>query len=255
MMKVTVAAVVVGVLLASVGMSAPVLQQRGVAQAVRPVFRVQSVAQLKVDKAILAAMGAQYPGGRVAPLPMARIPELAAASTGPQVAGNPAYRTGNGVLLDIMNPMRSDPQAAVLVQNVEWDQNIISSLMADKPDPVLTQLRLAQPQPSFLVTAQYKDLPSAKHTYLMTLGTTADREELKVQLLRGSYAVPEYTPGVSNIVQELGPDKLSSSSGVNEVRALFNYAAGTEPLSVRWYWTSSGNARCEFHHLQLVQLD
>ena len=254
-MKTTVAVVVASLLFASVSMSAPALSRRAPMQAVRPAFRVQSVAQLKADRAIMAAIGAPSSGGKVTPLPLIRIPALASASSGPQIAGNPAYRTGNGVLLDIMHPTRSDPQAVLLVQNVEWNQNIISSLMADNPDPVLSQLRLAQPQPSFLATAQFKDLPSAKHTYLLTIGTTAELEGLKVELLRGSYAVPEYTPGVSNIVQELGPDKLSATPGANEVRVLFSYAAGAEPLSVRWYWGPTGSARCEFHHLQFVQLD
>ncbi len=248
-MKIFVTAVLASVLFASVGMAAPVVWPRAAVQAVRPSFRVQSVAQLKADKVIVAAMK-----GQVAPLRMIRIPTLTTASDN-SVPGNPAYSTGNGVLLDVMHPTKSNPQAVVLVQNVEWDQNIISSLMADNPDPILSQLRPFQSEASFLVTAQFKDLPSAKHTYLLTLGTTAEVKGMKVELLRGQYAMPEYTPGVSNIVQELGPASLTAKPDTNEVRALFTYAAGTEPLSVRWYWGPAGSARCTFHHLQLVQLD
>ena len=126
-------------------------------------------------------------------------------------------------------PPSLDPQATLLAQNVEWDQNIISSLMADQPDPLLSQVRLTQSQPSFLAMALFKDLPSATHTYLMTLGTTADPKGLKVELLRGSYVMPEYTSGVSNLVRELGPDKLSATPGTNEVRSCSATPRGRNP--------------------------
>jgi hypothetical protein len=156
----------------------------------------------------------------------------------------------------VAHPYHSDPDCGLLVQNVEWDQNTFADLSSDNPDYVLYQFRSAQQsQWSWLATALFKDLPSAQHTYLLILGTTAEVSGLKVELLRGSFVVPEHTTSVTDIVQEFGPDKLLANPGFNEVRVLFTYAAGTSPLSVRCHWGPPADIRAQFHHLQLVQLD
>jgi hypothetical protein len=212
-----------------------------------PKFRVLSVAQLKAEKVTQINSPVLIETKQII-----RLPNLSQ----PQNPGNPFYRTGNGVVLDVPHLYHSNPDCVLLVQNVEWDQNTWADLSSDNPDYLLSQFRSAQqPGWSYLATAQFKDLPSAQHTYLLTIGTTAKVSGLKLELLRGSFVMPEYTPSASDVVQELGPEKLLANPGFNEVRALFTYAAGTEPLSVRWYWGPAGSTRAEFHHLQLVQLD
>jgi hypothetical protein len=239
-MKNVIAMVLVCSLLAPAVMTAaaPARSPLGLTRiATRPKFRIQSVAQLKMEKFNLTPVAAG-----------------ALAGLGPQIAGNPAYKTNNGVLLSVSQPISSNPNAVLLVQNVEWGQNIYAQFVSDNSDPILVQYRPAQEQ-CYLATALFRDLPSAQHTYLLTIGTTADVTGLKVELLRGAYVMPEYTPSFTNVVQTIESDKLIANAGLNEVRALFTYAAGSEPLSVRWYWGPSGSTRINFHHMQLVQLD
>src|SRR5574340_1304542 len=100
MMKTVVAAVIVSLVFASVGLSASAPLRRAPVQAVRPTFRVQSVAQLKAEKPIAAALGASYSGARVTPLTLTRLPALASAGDDQSIPGNPAYRAGAGVVLD-----------------------------------------------------------------------------------------------------------------------------------------------------------
>jgi hypothetical protein len=230
--------------------AAPVVQnvQIGLSGvAAPPKFQIRSVAQLKNEILTISNAPVLFGSKRIVISPY---------PSQPQNPGNPGYRTGNGVVLNVNHPMNSNPDCGLLVQNVEWDQNTWADLSSDNPDYLLSQFRSAQqPGWSYLATALFKDLPSAQHTYLLTIGTTAKVSGLKLELLRGSFVMPEYTPSVSDVVQEIGPEKLLANPGFNEVRALFTYAAGAEPLSVRWYWGPAGSTRAQFHHLQLVQLD
>jgi hypothetical protein len=202
-----------------------------------PDFPVMSVQQLRGEQAGLARIQVRSPGRLVLP-PIAAAP-LQQVKPG---ARRPAYAEGSGVVLDVTHPFHEATESRLVVRGVVWDERVRREVLAADPD---TSFVIGMHEPNQLVAGAYFSyLPSAAHTYMVTVGTSA---------------------AASQICLRIGGNDLSSgdlfpSPATCEVRALFTYEAGScgNHLTVLVQIspsTSSTSEQVRFHHVQLAQLD
>ena len=127
------------------------------------------------------------------------------------------------------------------MRGVSWDERVRRQVMAGATDVSLALM----PHEPWLIgaTAYFQNLPSAGHTYMLTLGASADINRVRVR--------------VGNDFLERS--QLVASPEGSEIRALFTYEAGGhgKRLMVLLQYLTGGERESPicFHHIQLAQPD
>jgi hypothetical protein len=207
-----------------------------------PIFRVMSVAELRSLKAShLASQVVAPPQPIPDPAPINRL--VGMLKIGSQPTPPPTYAGGNGVVLDAVHPYDNPSNSSLLVLGVMYNSELRYHIQYDHPDTVLYQ-EIPLTNSWNGVSATFRKLPSGEHTYVLTLGHTADPNRVSITI-NG---------------QQFGPDKLIANPATSEIRALFTCDAsasgGNIPVFVRFSFADAQvSAFEEFHHLQLAQLD
>ncbi len=207
-----------------------------------PIFKIMAVAELRSLKTSHLAVKIGAPPQPVPdPAPITALAGL--VRTGSHLAPQPTYASGNGVVLDAVHPYDEPSNSSLLVLGVMYNSELRYQVQYDHPDTVLNQeIPLANLWNG--VSATFRKLPSGEHTYVLTLGHTADPKRVSIEI-NG---------------QHFGPDKLIANPSTSEIRALFTCDAGASggnlPVFVRFsYADAQVSAFEEFHHLQLAQVD
>jgi len=160
------------------------------------------------------------------------------------LVGNP-YAENKGLVLDALHTKDKATNSALVVYNVMWNYGLTDQIAAQDPQTKLTVMTPGE-GPSHFVEAYFSNLAPGLHTYMLTLGTSA-----KADLLRMSIAG-----------QSLPGNQLIANPNTNEVRVCFtfdgsgNYGGNFDAIIWFNYDKPLGYSTLEyFHHLQLAQLD
>lgn len=160
------------------------------------------------------------------------------------VRGHP-YREGNGVVLDVVHPRNTSVTAGMTLHQAVLDFRVSEGIAANNPQ---TSVLLRMPAPGAtgpMLSASFAYMDPGTHTYMLTIGTSADKQCLAVK--------------VGN--QKLAPDALIANAETHEVRVLFTYTTPDTPMhfltvNVMFEMPQSPTVGiATFHHLQLAQLD
>lgn len=205
-----------------------------------PVFKILSLNDLKKD----------IGGFKLVPLP---VPVQPAAKLN---TGNAAYKTGNGVVLTALNSIHTTLSKLQLL-NVNYNYTIAYDIKRNAHFQVGQQVNSQGNsligKKILFVQAFFNDLPTAPHTYLLTLGTSVDTDHTKITVFNGDLSD----------IQVFENTKLVSNEATSEIRILFTYANiklgtnGGYGLNVKVEYTSDmeNSLYVIFDHIQLVQLD
>ena len=203
-----------------------------------PKFRVMTVQQLKSARRQATQVRITGPG-ETTPSALA-IAGVRMQRVEPG-AGCPAYASGQGVVLRPVQPWHEASGSTLVLRGVFWNERVRRQVASGDID---ASFALAVKSERTLgATAYFQSLPSALHTYMLTIGTSAERNRVSLRI--GNY-MSQLTALVAN------PE-------TSEIRALFTYEAGRHDnrLAVYVHYFPSGESEDHvyFHHLQLAQLD
>lgn len=207
----------------------------------RAKFAVAPIAALK------ASLGSQQPthvmSTRAAEGP--NVPVTASPAGLAALVGNP-YAKGSGVVLDACHMEEAATGSRLVVYHVIWRAATQKQIVAGDPQTTLSVVTPNSGASSF-VEAYFMKLDPAMHTYMLTLGTTAKAENLRMQIAGMNFS----------------GNQLIVNPTTNEIRVLFTYDSskseyGSYLSAILWFsWpTPLGYTGFEhFHHVQLVQVD
>jgi hypothetical protein len=172
-----------------------------------------------------------------------RLPSMMQTPPVMPPAGNP-YATNKGVVLDVFNTVDKTTSSVMTVQNVIWGATLTNNLANHDPQTSLA-VRTNQEGNTPLAEAFFFNLVPGFHTYMLTLGTTAKTDILRMRIAG----------------QDIQANQMLANPNTNEVRVCFTYdtAQSGNFISVfTWlsYAKPLGYTSSEyFHHFQLAQLD
>jgi len=156
-------------------------------------------------------------------------------------AGSPAYSEGRGVVLDVLHPHDEATGSGLVVRGVFWNERVRQQVLAGGTDTSFSIGVLEERQ--VVANVYFHRLPSAAHTYMLTIGTSAEPARIRVRI--GGYF--------------LSPSQLVASPTTSEVRALFSYEAGSYDnelvVLIQMSSIAESDDHVYFHHVQLAQLD
>jgi len=185
--------------------------------------------------------------------------------------GNQAYKNGDGVVLDALNPRDNETGSVVCLWHVTYSP-VISDPLKNQTPFALRQLFFSDPNSAeenvLSIAAYFQDLATTPHLYLLTLGTSISIQYISISIILGhdnlgrpiSYDVPA--------------DRLVASPGSSEIQVLFSSSALYDPqlshaipefgdnfsskfsfLILISYKSVGGGFDEFFYHLQLAQVD
>ena len=200
-----------------------------------PTFRVPSIQQLQSMKQGIRRLRITGPGEKALPLAGITMQAMDPA------AGCPDYASGSGVVLRPLQPWHEPSGSTLILRGVYWNERVRQQVAAGDAD---TSFALYIGRELTLGTnAYFQNLPGALHTYMLTIGTSAPRERLRIRIGE-SFSQPS---------------SLVANPETNEVRALFTYEAGRHEnglaVYVHYLPAESESDHVYFHHIQLAQLD
>jgi len=211
-----------------------------VSQAAAPLFRVLSVSELRgaTRKTVAASVLTRAVQADQAP-----VPSLAARSAFVGVSTAQPYASGNGVVLDARRPLDGTTGSSLAVCGVLFGSSMVYDLVYGHEDMTLSQSVPNSPWWNAL-TASFRKLPAGQHTYLLTLGHTADPGYMTIRI-NG---------------QDFAGDKLTLNPASPEIRLLVTYdaTASGDVLNAMVYLSYPESAPWgfqTFHHIQLALLD
>jgi len=198
-------------------------------------FRVLSIQQLKTTKQAVPRLRITGPGEKA--IPLAGV-TMRAVLPG---AGCPDYASGSGVVLRPLQPWQEPSGSTLTLRGVFWNEGVRRRVTSGEEDASFA-LEVG-PQLTLGATAYFQDLPSGLHTYLLSIGTSAPRDRVRLRI--GEYFSQ--------------PGRLVANPETSAVRALFTYDAGRHEnrlaVYVQHFPVASGSDYVHFHHIQLAQLD
>jgi hypothetical protein len=182
-------------------------------------------------------------------------------------AGNPAYKTGSGVVLDASNAHDSQTGSVLFLAGVSYD-GFTTDLIKNHSPVTLCQTLNRPGRYAADVLAIFEDMPTASHLYLLTLGSSVDPSKVKVAI-GTSYPTTWVEIPKDRIVStpESSEIQILFSTNANVARATgsrwsFREELGNDflprcPLIVWVTYDIGGlmNVKVYFHHIHLVQLD
>jgi hypothetical protein len=158
--------------------------------------------------------------------------------------GNP-YAKDKGVVLDVFNTVDKTTSSVMVVQSVIWNPTLTNNLANHEPQTTLA-IRTPQDGPTPLAEAYFFNLAPGFHTYMLTLGTTAKTDILRMRIAG----------------QDIQANQMLPNPNTNEVRVCFTYdnksQSGGYISVITWlhYAQPVGYTSSEYlHHIQLAQLD
>ena len=201
-----------------------------------PDFPVTTISQLRGLQTGLVRVQVRRPAAGDLP----RLPRSVQAVE-PNL-GNPAYSEGSGVVLDVMHPYHEASGSTLVVRGVAWNERVRREVLA--ADPNTSFVIGVHTARQLIANAYFSQLPSAAHTYMLTIGTSANTSQTRVRI-GGSF---------------LSPSELVASPATSEVRALFTYEAGGDDNRVMVLVQVSpsdpvNGVLISFPHVQLAQVD
>jgi len=203
-----------------------------------PKFRLMTVQQLKLARRQAARLRITGPGETTpSALAMAGV-TMQRAEPG---AGCPAYTSGEGVVVRPVQPWHEPSGSTLILRGVFWNERVRRQVASGEMD---ASFALAvRSEMTLGATAYFQSLPSALHTYMLTIGTSAEVNRIRLRI--GNYFSQ--------------PTALVANPETSEIRALFTYEAGRydNRLAVYLHYFPSGESEDHvyFHHFQLAQLD
>jgi len=160
--------------------------------------------------------------------------------------GNPAYTTGNGVVLDPLNIQDSASKSCLYLSGIAYGPFEYEQIKTRTSIPFTI---FVGSYPNGEITAEFKDLPTSPHMYLLTLGSTADVTNTKITIY-GSRSDPGTTFDL---------EKLVTITESSEIRLLFTFNSILDnqfSLTVKVDFTyPEVNKEIFFNYLQIKQLD
>jgi hypothetical protein len=160
------------------------------------------------------------------------------------LVGNP-YAQDKGVVLDAMHSVDAASASSLIVHNVIWNPTLVNQLATQSPQTAFS-VRTPNQSATPLADAYFFNLAPGLHTYMLTLGTTARLETIRIRVAG----------------QTMQGAQLLANPSTNEVRVFFTYDSSSEygncVSAITWlnYDKPAGYDSYEyFHHLQLAQLD
>jgi hypothetical protein len=197
---------------------------------------------------------------RFAPLLTPSQPQTQPGPSAIANAGNSKYRTGNGVVLDALDPF--DPVTGSLIQNrnVLYTKDIAAAIKNNVIPTLEQSVNYSDSQPP--IWALFRDISTTPHTYLLTIGLYIGVNAQGVNLTTDKTRV--------TIFHEMGNPRIFENSALiyneatSEIRVLFTEFSYHETMGIA---TSGlfdiivrvtfdpGIGGFDFHHIQLVQLD
>lgn len=248
-----------GVIMVAIGggaaLAAPVVQRAGpdaraggkvqiASPAVSPVkaaFKVLPLAELRTATAKMSAVSVQTRAveAELVPVPVRELREARVAVSGPAQP----YASGSGVVLEGRHLRDDATTSSMLVCGVLYNRDLIYNLVHGEGDMTLTQEVPNRPGWTAL-NANFRELPAGQHTYLLTLGHSAD---------------PRYVSFRIN-GQDFTSDKLTYNAATSEVRLLFTHDAtangDTISAYVEFSYPQTGPIDFySFHHVQMAMVE
>ncbi len=198
-------------------------------------FRVLSIQQLQRTKQGVPRLRITGPGEKA--LPLASV-TMRAVVPG---AGCPDYASGSGVVLRPLQPWHEPSGSTLALRGVFWNEAVRRRVTSGEEDASFA-LGVG-PELTLGATAYFQDLPAGLHTYMLSIGTSAPRNRVRLRI--GEYFSQ--------------PSSMVANPETSEVRALFTYEAGRHEnrlaVYVQHFPAESGSDYVYFHHIQLAQLD
>lgn len=200
-----------------------------------PRFRVPSIQQLRSTRQGSQRLRIAGPGDEAPPLLGLSVQALDPG------AGCPDYASGSGVVLRPIQLWHEPSGSSLILRHVFWSESVRRQVTSGEEDTSLA-LHIGR-ELTLGATAYFQNLPGSLHTYIVTIGTSAPRERLRIRI--GGYSAQ--------------PSSLVANPETSEVRVLFTYQAGLHEnrlaVFVRYLPAESGSDHVYFHHIQLAQLD
>lgn len=220
--------------------------QRSLSRVRATASRISTVAEARLLKPVgpVLRVTASTPPGQTA--------DSAASTAAP--AGNPAYKTGNGVVLTLCNMLDAATSSELRATNVELSSSLLSNMQSKDPStymPIIVSS--ASPLLNNVAFAWFKGLPPEEHSYLLTFKITPLTWQTSTATIKdclSGYVGSSLFDGNSNTAL------ISPNTG--EWRVWFNYAASDGSIGADLRWTNKPTDRwgeLEFYYVQLQQLD
>jgi len=203
-------------------------------------FRVLSVAELRraTKKMTAASVRTRAVRAEQAPAPSTAARAGLVRPETPQ-----PYASGSGIVLDARRPLDAATGSSLVVSGVLYSSTVVYDLVYGHEDLTLSQEVPNRPWWDAL-TASFRKLPAGQHTYLLTLGHTADPKYVTIRI-NG---------------EDFTGDQLAHNPASSEIRLLVTYdaAASGDLMNAMVYLSYPESAPWgfqTFHHIQLAVLD
>jgi hypothetical protein len=175
------------------------------------------------------------------PVPIGNVIERITSNS-----GNQAYSTGNGVILDALNIQDSVTKSSLYLSGISYGPFESEQIKTHTSIPFSI---FVGSYPNGEITAEFKDLSTTSHLYLLTLGTSAGVNNTIITVY-GSRTGPGIT---------FDTDKLVTTPGSSEIRLLFTFNSVYDNqfgLTVKVDFTyPENNKEVFFNFMQLARLD
>jgi hypothetical protein len=183
----------------------------------------------------------QYsPAGDIADLPGS------ADSSSNSSAGHPAYKTGKGVVMNVVTPFHIDTNSGLAVLDTVWNYNAAYLIKNNASNAFLitTMPRRVQSWPN--ISCCFGKLATTSKTYLLTLGMQLGNTPIKIKVGDNEFQSNQFT----------------TNPVTNETRLVFTYAAPNVDslLYIHVFYAGPVNSSItpvghQFYYVQLMQLD
>lgn len=162
-------------------------------------------------------------------------------------AGNPAYRTGTGVVLRVNRMMDTATGSICYLSYVRYSEQTASRVRADDPSASADFWfgNMTTPPTDPFASGTFRQMPYGQHTYMLTLKMQGMNLDTGVKLVVGN--------------QVFQGAALNYNRAAHEMRVLFTYDAGG--VNRGWVYAAAYKigsdrlVRWAFIDIQLVQLN
>jgi hypothetical protein len=161
-------------------------------------------------------------------------------------AGHPAYKTGKGVVMNVVTPFHTDTNSGLAVLDTVWNYNAAYLIKNNASNAFLitTMPRRVQSWPN--ISCCFGKLATTSKTYLLTLGMQLGNTPIKIKVGDNEFQSNQFT----------------TNPVTNDTRLVFTYAAPNVDslLYIHVFYAGPVNSSVpplgyKFYYVQLMQLD